>query len=81
MKEMEAQLAVDVAELLRRAEEVDEEEDRRYGRDKLEDELPEALSLSGRAAAEDQVGKGGPGSRGSGGGGAGRGQGPSRGAR
>ena len=34
-----------MAELLRRAEEVDEEEDRRYGRDKRGDELPEELSF------------------------------------
>ena len=33
MKEKEAQLTAEVAELLRRAEEVDEEEDRCYGRD------------------------------------------------
>ena len=45
MKEKEAQLASEVAELLRRAEEVDEEEDRRYGRDKRGDELPEELSF------------------------------------
>ena len=45
MKEKEAQLAGEVAELLRRAEEVDEEEDRRYGRDKRGDELPEELSF------------------------------------
>ena len=45
MKEKEAQLASEVAELLRRAEEVDEEEDRRYGRDNRGDELPEELSF------------------------------------
>ena len=45
MKEKEAQLAAEVSELLRRAEEVDEEEDRRYGRDKRGDELPEELSF------------------------------------
>ena len=45
MKEKEAQLAAEVAELLRRAQEVDEEEDRRYGRDKRGDELPEELSF------------------------------------
>ena len=45
MKEKEAQLAAEVAELLRRAEEVDEDEDRRYGRDKRGDELPEELSF------------------------------------
>ena len=45
MKEKEEQLAAEVAELLRRAEEVDEEEDRRYGQDKRGDELPEELSF------------------------------------
>ena len=45
MKEREAQLESDVAELLRRAQEVDEEEDRRYGRDKCGDELPEELAF------------------------------------
>ena len=44
-KEREAQLTAEVDELLRRAEEVDEEEDRRYGRDKRGDELPEELSF------------------------------------
>ena len=33
MRERRAQLESEVAELLRKAEEVDEEEDRRYGRD------------------------------------------------
>ena len=45
MKEKAAQLAAEVAELLRRAQEVDEEEDRRYGRDKRGDELPEELAF------------------------------------
>ena len=45
MKDKEEQLAAEVAELLRRAEEVDEEEDRRHGRDKRGDELPEELSF------------------------------------
>ena len=45
MKEKEAQLQAEVEELLRRAEEVDEEEDRRYGQDKRGDELPEELSF------------------------------------
>jgi len=45
MKEKEAQLATEVAELLRRAQEVDEEEDRRYGQDRRGDELPEELSF------------------------------------
>ena len=45
MKEKEAQLEAEVAELLRRAEETDEEEDRRYGRDQRGDELPEELAF------------------------------------
>ena len=45
MKEREAQLESEVAELLRRAQEVDEEEDQRYGRDKRGDELPEELAF------------------------------------
>jgi len=45
MNEREAQLKAEVDELLRRAGEVDEEEDRRYGRDKRGDELPEELSF------------------------------------
>ena len=45
MKEKEAQLEAEVAELLRRAEEMDEEEDLRYGRDQRGDELPEELAF------------------------------------
>ena len=45
MKEKEEQLVAEVAELLRRAQEVDEEEDRRYGKDKRGDELPEELAF------------------------------------
>ena len=45
MKEKEAQLAAEVAELLRRAQEADEEEDRRYGKDKRGDELPDELAF------------------------------------
>ena len=45
MKEREEQLATEVDELLRRAGEVDDEEDRRYGRDKRGDELPEELAF------------------------------------
>ncbi len=45
MKEKEARLSAEVAELLRRAQEVDEEEDRRYGQDRRGDELPEELSF------------------------------------
>ena len=45
MKEREAQLAAEVAELLERAREADDEEDRRYGKDKRGDELPEELAF------------------------------------
>ena len=45
MKEKEAQLEAEVTELLRRAEEVDEEEDRLYGKDKGGDELPKELAF------------------------------------
>ena len=45
MKEAEGQLAAEAAELLRCAGEVDEEEDRRYGRDTRGDELPEELAF------------------------------------
>ena len=45
MKEKEAQLAAEVAELLRRAQEVDDEEDRRYGKDRRGDELPDELAF------------------------------------
>ncbi len=44
VKEKEARLSAEVPELLRRAQEV-EEEDRRYGRDRRGDELPEELSF------------------------------------
>ena len=44
MKEKEEQLAAEVAELLRRAQEVDGE-DRRYGKDKRGDELPDELAF------------------------------------
>ena len=45
MREREEQLACEVDELLRRAQEVDEQEDRRYGREKRGDELPEELAF------------------------------------
>ena len=45
MKEKEAQLSAEVAELLRRAQETDEEEDKRYGKDRRGDELPEELAF------------------------------------
>ena len=45
MKEKEGQLAAEVGELLRRAGEVDDDEDRRYGKDKRGDELPEELAF------------------------------------
>lgn len=43
MVEKEKELEQQVQELLKRAEEVDEEEDRRYGKEKRGDELPEEL--------------------------------------
>ena len=70
----------EVEELLRRAGEVDEEEDRRYGGDKGGDELPEELTFPGGTAAEDQGGQGGAGGRGQGGAGGIRGRESSRGA-
>ena len=45
MKEKEEQLSAEVAELLRQAQETDEEEDRWYGKDKRGDELPEELAF------------------------------------
>ena len=45
MKEKEERLSAEVADLLRRAAEVDDDEDRRYGRDKRGDELPEELAF------------------------------------
>ena len=48
MKEKAAQLAAEVAELLRQAQAADDEEDRRYGKDKRGDELPEALAFRER---------------------------------
>ena len=45
MKEKEAELAAEVDELLRRAGEADDEEDRRYGRDRRGDELPEEMAF------------------------------------
>ena len=45
MKEKEAQLAAEAAELLRQAQEADDEEDNRYGKAKRGDELPGELSF------------------------------------
>ena len=45
MQDKEAQLQGEVDELLRRAQEVDDEEDRRYGRDQRGDELPAELAF------------------------------------
>ena len=45
MREREEQLAAEVAELLRQAGEIDDEEDRHYSKDKRGDELPEELSF------------------------------------
>ena len=45
MKEEEARLEAEIRELLQKAEAVDEEEDRRYGKDKRGDELPKELAF------------------------------------
>ena len=45
MKEEAAQLAAEVTELLRQAQASDDEEDRRYGKDKRGDELPQELAF------------------------------------
>ena len=45
MKEREEHLAAEVSELLRRAQEVDDDDDRRYGADGRGDELPEELAF------------------------------------
>jgi len=45
MKEQEARLEAEVAELLKKAESVDAEEDRRYGKGKRGDELPKELAF------------------------------------
>ncbi len=45
MKEEESRLEAEVAELLKKAESVDEEEDQRYGKGKKGDELPKELAF------------------------------------
>ena len=45
MREKEEQLSAEIDDLLRQAQEVDEEEDRQYGRDRRGDELPEELAF------------------------------------
>ncbi len=45
MKEEEKRLESEVRELLKRAQQVDEEEDQRYGKDKRGDELPQELAF------------------------------------
>jgi len=45
MKEEEVRLETEVAELMKKAEAVDEEEDQRYGKDKRGDELPKELAF------------------------------------
>ena len=52
MKEKEGQLSAEVAELFWRPGEVDDDEDRRYGRDKRGDELPEELAFRGSRLRE-----------------------------
>ena len=48
MKEKENQLSSEVAALLRRVQEADDDEDRRYGKEKRGDELPEELAFRKR---------------------------------
>ena len=72
MREREGQLAAEVAELLRRAGEVDDDEDRRYGKDKRGDELPEELAFRESRLRKIRGGQGSAGGRGPGRGGAGR---------
>ena len=45
MKEEEARLEAEVAELLKKVEDVDQEEDLRYGKGKKSDELPKELAF------------------------------------
>jgi len=45
MQEKEPELEKEIEEFLRKAESVDEEEDRKYGKDKRGDELPEELAF------------------------------------
>lgn len=45
MKEKRAALEAEVEQLLQRAQEVDQEEDRSYGKDRREDELPQELAF------------------------------------
>jgi hypothetical protein len=45
MKKEEERLQAEVRELLKRAQQVDEEEDRQYGRDERGDELPRELAF------------------------------------
>ena len=45
LKEKEVGLEAEVAQLLQEAQEVDEEEDRRYGKDRRGDELPQELAF------------------------------------
>ena len=64
MKEKQGQSAVEVAELLRKAREVDDNEDRRCCKDKRGDELPGGTDLPGEPVTEDKGGQGGAGGRG-----------------
>ena len=63
MREREEKLE---SEVLRRAQEVDAEVDRRYGRDKRGDELPEGLSFREGRLREIREAKGGAGGQGQG---------------
>ena len=74
MKEKAAQLAAEVSELLRQAQAADDEEDRRYGKDKRGDELPGELAFREGRLEKIRASHGGAGSRGAGGWRTGRGR-------
>jgi transposase len=57
MCEREAQYAQEVAELLKRAQEIDEAEDREYGKDVRGDELPEELPFREKRLAKIRAAK------------------------
>ena len=63
MKEEEARLEKEIGELLKKAEVTDKEEDRRYGKNKRGDELPQELAFQRKPVKEDPGGQGSPGSR------------------
>src|SRR5260221_8949401 len=57
MEESEKRLREEVKRLMKQAEAVDEEEDKRYGRDRHGEELPEELQRRGTREGRDQEDK------------------------